>query len=54
MYLIVRYNAEVVTDYFGPFPSEARAHKYAEQFEDKRYAIVPLIVPNCVQVKLVY
>jgi hypothetical protein len=58
MYMIIRYNSNYdddCDDYFGPFPTADRANKYAESFEqDVRFRVVPLIVPNCVQVKLVY
>lgn len=54
MYLIIRISDEG-TDYFGPFPTEDRAREYAKSFENwKAIYFVPLIVPNCVQVKLVY
>lgn len=55
MYMIVasRINGDV--DYFGPFPTEDRAKEYAQSFEDyRRWHVVPLIVPNCVTVKLNY
>lgn len=57
MYLITRWNVDRTIDYFGPFPNEDRAKKYAESFEKettKVYTVQPLIVPNCVTVKLNY
>jgi hypothetical protein len=57
MFAILRIHLPSGTkDYFGPFPTEERAKKYSDDFEIEQYAwsIVPLIVPNCVTVKLNY
>lgn len=61
MYLILRNtlkDGKNSVDYFGPFPTEDRAKKYAESFADSNdvytFEILPIIVPNCVQVKLMY
>jgi len=58
MYLIARYgvvNGIEIIDYFGPFTTEDRAREYSKSFEDTSCVdICPLIVPNCVQVKLMY
>ncbi len=55
MYMITRISQERGIDYFGPFPTEERAHEYAKSFpEGEDYTIAPLIVPNCVTVKTNY
>lgn len=42
-------------DYFGPFPTKGRAEEYAKSFpEDSHWTVLPLIVPNCVTVRLNY
>lgn len=54
MYLIIVVKADE-KEYYGPFPSERRAKEYAEQFGDEAtWIIVPIIVPNCVQVRVMY
>lgn len=59
MFLIIRKGEPVcdmeTEEFFGPFPTEERANEYGNSFEhDTKFLIVPLIVPNCVQVKLMY
>lgn len=56
MYLICAWvNDGDTPDYFGPFPTEERAKEYATSFsEDRHYTILPIIVPNCVTVRLNY
>ena len=55
MFLLIRGFPNGDVDYFGPFPTKERAEKYAESFDEKcRWHVKPLIVPNCVSVKLVY
>lgn len=57
MFVILRIHlASGTKDYFGPFPTDERARKYADSFEMETHAwaIEPLIVPNCVTVKLNY
>jgi hypothetical protein len=58
MYLLRKeeelHGATVWTN-FGPFPTEERAMKYAESFENAiSYEVEPLIVPNCVTVRTNY
>lgn len=44
------------SEYFGPFPNEDRARRYADAggWDPSMTDILPLIVPNCVAVKLNY
>lgn len=55
MYLIARTSKDKLTDYFGPFPTESRAFEYASSFEaGSAFQVLPIIVPNCVTVRLNY
>ena len=53
MYCIIHMKEGKKFSIHGPFPTEARAEKYAEAFEPTdHYSVTPLIVPHCVNVKL--
>lgn len=55
MFLIIRTSTDGEEDYFGPFPTEERAKEYSLSFDNEcEYLIEPLIVPNCVSIKLNY
>lgn len=55
MYLIARTNEDGLIDYFGPFPTINRAVEYANSFTNETaFVVLPIIVPNCVTVKLNY
>lgn len=55
MYIVLREDSNKEIAYFGPFPTEARALEYARSFERRaEFVVKPIIVPNCVQVKLNY